>query len=248
VKYSVLVPYYKRLGHLHNTFISFLHHYSDRNDYEVVIAEDYKNVQNKKDHDGLSETIEKFREKIPIIHLTLSMETWNPAHGFNEAAKWASGEYFVVTNPECFHQVNILAGLDKEFEEDPNVYVVCGCMNYVRCNFFIKNFNDLNGKFQRWYQHSIHRAAHYHFCSAISKQNWVKIGGFDEDFAMGIAYDDVDFKLSIQKAKIPFHIRDDLLTIHIDHGSFPSPPNAQKLVNRNRITYQRKWEGSNESY
>lgn len=243
MKYSVLVPYYKRLGHLHDTLISFIHHYSNRDDYEVVIAEDFKNAQNKKDHENLLDTIEEFRKKIPIIHSTLSTETWNPVLGFNDAAHRATGEYYVITNPECFHFANILDGLDEEFKDNKDSYVICGCANYKRCNLFIKNFRDLRGEEAEWYQHSIHRDANFHFCTAISKQNWENIGGFDSAYSLGIAYDDADFRNSVLKARLPLKIRDDLLTIHIDHNSFPSPPNVHKLVEKNRTTYQKKWEG-----
>lgn len=243
VKYSILVPYYKRIGHLHNSFISFIFHYATRNDYEIIIAEDLKNVQNKEDHNSLLNTISKFNDRINIIHSTVSVKTWNPVLGFNVAANKASGEYFIITNPECFHATNILKGLDEEFKKDPNSYVICSSRNYKGCNFFIDNYDDLGGREAEWYQHSVYRNANFHFCTAISKKNWYKIGGFDEKYAQGIAYDDADFRNSVYKAQLPVKVRNDLFTIHIDHNSFPSPPNAQKLVNKNRITYQKKWEG-----
>lgn len=242
MKYSILLPYYKRLGHLHNSFISLIYHYSDRDDYEVVIAEDSKNVRNKEDHDGLLNTISKFSDRIKIIHSTVSTETWNPVLGFNEAASRASGEYFIVTNPECFHATNIFRGLDEEFEKDPNSYVICSSRNFKGCKFFIDEYKDLGGKEAEWYQHSVYRNANFHFCTAISKKNWFNIGGFDNKYALGIAYDDADFRNSVYKARLPVKVRDDLFTIHIDHNSFPSPPNAPILVNKNRITYQMKWE------
>ena len=243
MKYSVLVPYYKRLGHLHNTLISFIHHYSNRNDYEVIIAEDFKNTQNEEDHSALLDTLSKFCEKINIIHLEVSTETWNPALGFNDAATQASGEYFVITNPGCFHAINVFSGLDEEFEKDPNSYVICSCWNYKGCRLFIEDFNDLGGNGAEWYQHSAYRNAKFHFCTAISKDNWYKVGGFDNEFALGIDYDDADFRNSVMKARLPLRIRDDLLTLHIDHGSFPSPPNAQELIKKNKETFQRKWGG-----
>ena len=50
----------------------------------------------------------------------LTVHTWCPVIAFNRAAEQASGEFFIITNPECFHSVNIFQELDKEFNKDWN--------------------------------------------------------------------------------------------------------------------------------
>ncbi len=243
IKYSVLYPYYKRAGHLHNTFVSFLHHYSHRDDYEVIIAEDLKNCIDDSLHTELMNVLNKFQDRIKISRITITEETWNPCIAFNKAARAASGSFFIVSNPECFHQVNIFQGFDEEFEKDPSVYVVCGCRNKVGCNFFIENFDDLGGQDEVWYSHSVHRNACLHFCNALSKESWEKVEGFDEDYFSGIAYDDNDFINRVRRARLKILEKDDLLTIHIGH----EPAHIDSAV-RHRLekvnweVYHRKWD------
>jgi hypothetical protein len=243
IKYSVLYPYYKRSGHLHNTLISFLHHYSDRDDYEIVIAEDFKNMMNNHEHAELLKIIERFKDHICIIHINIPVETWNPCIAFNCAAEAASGDFYLVTNPECFHLANVLEGLDEEFEKDPAVYVVCGCRNRIGCKFFIESFDELGGVDGVWFSHSEYKKGCLHFCNAMSKRSWEKVGGFDEDYRDGIAYDDNDFINRVRRAQLKIVRRDDLLTIHIDHGAARiDPVKRKKLAEVNWKVYSKKWD------
>ena len=242
IKFSILFPYFRRSGHLHNTLISFLHHYSHRNDYEVILAEDFKNRNDDHEHSELMKVVRRFEDKINIVLLTVQKETWNPCLAFNRAAEAASGDFYLVSNPECFHQVNILEALDKEFAEDPWVYVVCSCRNRVNCNFFIDAFDQLGGKDEAWYSHSVHRDGCLHFCNALSKECWEMVQGFDEDYQFGIAYDDNDFINRIRRVKLKIRKRDDLLTVHIGHG----PAHVDAVIRRqleivNWKVFDRKW-------
>lgn len=238
MKYSFLMPYYRRAGQLHNTLVSFCYHYSDRDDYEVMISEDSKSVNDKDDHEELSSIIKRFKSKIPITRIEIPTPTWNPCIAFNTVAQESLGEYLIVTNPECFHESNILAGMDEEFEKNPNIYIMCGCMNKKRCNLYIEKFEDLHGEEAGWYQHSIYRNAQFHFCAGISKGNWDKIGGFDEDFRYGTSFEDADFRNRVRRANVPFILRDDLLTIHISHASLWG---NSKLNEINRKVFTSKW-------
>lgn len=243
MKYSFLIPYYKRAGHLHNTLVSFCHHYSERDDYEVILAEDSKNLKDVKEHNQLLKIVEEFKNKINIILIPIGIYTWNPCIAFNAAAKMALGEYFIVTNPECFHMANILKGLDEEFEKNSSVYVVCSSMNRLGCKHFIKSFDELGGTDSKWFSHSIHRPGCLHFCNALSRKSWDKVRGFDEEYVNGIAYDDNDFINRVKRTKLRIVRRDDLLTIHISHSDiFAKNPEKRKLWNINRKIYQRKWD------
>lgn len=243
IKYSILYPYYKRSGHLHNTFISFLHHYADRKDYEVIIAEDFKNSQNEQEHKALLKVLKQFESQISIVHINIPVETWNPCLAFNCAAEAASGDFFLITNPECFHYTNVLQGLDEEFEKDLAVYVVCGCRNKTGCKFFIEHFDELEGADGAWFSHAEYRCGCLHFCNAMSKKSWEKVGGFDEDYKDGIAYDDNDFIKRVLRAQLEIVRRDDLLTIHIDHGdALIDSVKRKKLEKVNWQVYHDKWD------
>ncbi len=243
IKYSILYPYYKRAGHLHNTFISFLHHYPNRDDYEVIIAEDLKNSQDEKEHNDLLNVIDQFKDRIKIIHINVPVQTWNPCIAFNLAAKESSGSFFVISNPECFHKKNILAGLDEEFEKNSSSYVVCSCINKIGCNFVIDDFNKLDGTYESWYAHSKFRSALLHFCTALSKESWDFINGFDEEYVHGIAYDDNDFINRVRRARLNIVERDDLLITHIGHTpAYIDPVKRKELERVNWLVYHKKWD------
>ena len=132
----------------------------------------------------------------------------------------------ILTSPECLHRVDILSGLDREFEEDPNYYVVCACESL-----------KANGTFQMWYQHSRFRNKQYHFCSALSKEFYNSVKGFPEEFNEGYAYEDDAFRAVLIQAGIKFKICDDLLTTHQWHKSM-TPPNCEYLLEKNRNLFR----------
>ncbi len=243
MKYSILMPYLFRAKHLHNTLTSFRHHYKDRNDYEVVIMEDAKNAADEKEHLALQKVIALFKNDIEITQIIAgSPDCWNPAPLFNAGAREAKGEYFIITNPEGFHKTDVLKGLDCEFGKDTSAYVVCACESHKQCTFDIEKYEDYKGNFHTWYQHSIHNNKRYHWCSAISKENWHKIGGFDERFGLGFAYDDDDFIASVKASGAWIVTRDDLITVHMEHGKGFRPKNLRVLLKRNHALYEEKWK------
>ncbi len=233
MKYSILMPYYNRPEQLHGTLCSFYWHYEKRKDYEVIIVEDCKNREDEKMNKELRAVIKTYTEEVkPNIAITLIEGTWsqcNPSVAYNEAAKKAQGEVLIITNPECRHEVDILAELDKVFKYDSDVYVVCGCKALKK-----------NGSFLRWHQHSVLNNKRFHFCSALSLQNYLEVGGFDARFAGGYCFDDDAFRARIIQAGIEVRTRDDLLVEHQWHEKV-KPPDWKKLWERNKRIYEENY-------
>ena len=122
MKYSVIMPYYKRDSHLHNTLLSYRFYYKDRNDYEIIIIEDVKNRLDKDEHDKLLKVINNYSDINIRLILSGFENCYNPSPMFNLGVKHSSGEFLVITNPEGFHKVNILSGLDQLFNQDKNIH------------------------------------------------------------------------------------------------------------------------------
>jgi GT2 family glycosyltransferase len=242
MKYSIIMPYHRRAGQLHNTLVSFCHFYGKRDDFEVVIVEDRKNRENPVDNATLRKVIKDFKGNLEIKLIQSDWGEYNPAPLFNDGADYASGEFFVITSPECMHRSDVLGGFDEEFMDNPEAYVVCACESAQNSRLYIESYINFNYQHHRWYQHSVYRPTRYHFCSALSRDSWREIGGFDERFGKGIAYDDNDFKKSIEKAGLIFRDRDDLLVVHIEHGrERRGIPDYTAKHRRNRELYQKKW-------
>jgi len=219
MKYSFLLPYYDRADQFAQTLESFRRFYGHRDDWELIVVVDTKSPH--------TPSIKGFRGLV----LTQTVPTSNPCQSYNHATLAAMGDIFIITNPECRHDVNILAGLDAIFADNPNAYVVCSCESL-----------DSKGRHFMWYQHSQRRNCCYHFCTALTRENWHRVGGFDERYADGIAYDDNDFRESVRAAGLQFVVRDDLKTTHLWH---PKPhlelPNKAQLEARNKAIYTAKW-------
>ena len=125
------------------------------------------------------------------------MENYNPAPLYNIGAVRAQGKIHILTSPEIFHHADVLGGLDKEFEGGESKYVVCSCKNVsdvvIREDFEVEYY-----AFIKWYQHSRYKNKQFHFCTAITEIDYMKLGGFDNLYTDGIGYDDDDF---IRKGK-----------------------------------------------
>lgn len=241
MKYSIIMSYFMRDVHLYNTLISFNYHYKNRNDYEVIIIEDIKNKNNKEEHDKLLKVLKFFNknaDKYIDIKLIESGGNYsNPATLFNQGAKLANGDYLIITNPEVFHKENILKGLDSIIKEKGECYIVCSCLSGDIENKFIDDFESFNITPKMWYQHSQYRNALFHFCSCISKKKYFEIGGFDERYKNGVAYDDDQFRDDVGRSGILFVISDNLLTIHQNHENAFKYFDFDKRLKRNKTLY-----------
>lgn len=219
MKYSIIMPYHNRAGHLHSTLMSFRHHYKNRDDWEVIVVEDPKCVKNEAEHNKLVKVLSGF-EDLPGICTTRELKVChNPAPLYNRGVEVSSGKFLVITNPECFHPMDILSGLDKEFEKNEDAYVVCSCRNVKARELFIKKYDDFMAKPLNWYQHTVHKPAYLHFCSSISRKMYDESGGFDDIFGEGYACEDVDFVVKIKRHGIPIIGNDSLMVYHLEHES-----------------------------
>ena len=227
LKYSIILPYYDRSIQFRKTLGSFLTWY-DRDDYEVIIIEDQKNYKNNKTHEELKEIIDSFKDRINIKHFVYPIVQINPVGHYKLGVDNSSGEYLVFSNPECFHVADILGGFDKEFDKNRDVYVVCGCKGL-----------EFSSKIMGWFQHSQHLNNRLHFCTALSRKQYNKSGGFPQEFADGYAFDDNAFRDILLHIGIEFVLRDDLLVIHQKHSKpeFTEFKKREKY-NRNRKLYR----------
>jgi len=244
MKYSIILPYYKRRDHLYNTLITFKHHYN-KYKYEVIIIEDYKNYEDGEEHQALYDVVDRFNNDIVILVGSFPLQDChNPAPLYNIGANVAHGKFLIISSPECFHPIDILSGLDEEFDVDENCYIVCACEDVVGLEgkgkiTRFENFSEFIVAHRLWFQHSKFNNRGFHFCSAISKEKYLEIGGFDENFGLGIAYDDNDFRDNIVYHNIPIKLRDDLVVCHMSH-EYISVPNYRKLVEINKGYYFNK--------
>lgn len=220
MKYSFIITYYNRTS-LHAALASFEHHYKGRTDYEVLILEDKKTVNDVVEHGKLMLILNRFKKTVPVINHCMTFDNYAcPCSSMNYGVAIAQGKFIIITNPECFHVENVLKGLDEEFAKDQNVYVNCACINTFQIQGGLDTLKDFvfkQGPKDSWYQHSVVHNRALNFCTAISKEKYIEVMGFNELFDKGLGRADVEFVSRVRRVcKLVY--RDDLLTAHIAHG------------------------------
>lgn len=233
---SVITAYYNRKQLFINTLKSIK---AQNSAYLLeVIAVDDGSEQ--------SERLEDLVAEFPFLKvIRLEKENkWynNSCIPFNIGFKAAKGDKIIIQNPECFHYGKILEYTAENLKK--NTYLSFGCYSldkpsthniaeiFAKRNIaqIIEKNNDLarNDGDAGWYNHSVHRPKAYHFCTAISAKDLNSLGGFDELFALGIAYDDDEFLSRIKKKKLNIIFIDHQLVLHQNHYN----PESQSFQNR----------------
>jgi GT2 family glycosyltransferase len=232
MKYSILLPYYDR-PQMREAFKAFERLYGNRDDYEIVVIEAPQNFR-KKYHTTLRDIIDD-HPSLRVRHIQQNKRaTLCPGTAYNMGADVAKGKYFIISNPECVHQTDVLAALDEEFDRNPGRYIVAACLGL-----------DKDGKPMQWYQHSVFKDHKLNHCTAISRDNYFAVGGFDEDFADGYSRCDIDFVWKLMNAGIHFVERDDMMTVHLWHERKYDLPEAElhALYAKSIVRLRAKWEG-----
>ena len=210
---SIVMAYYNRKGLLDKTLESI--DKSRVKDYELIIVDDAS------DEPLVCECARVFRVE--------PEDKWyhNPCIPYNFGFKQAVGDVVIIQNPECYHVGDVLAYVEENIR--PRLYISFGCYSISKeeTNAFARGMfptiadrtfsaQSRNG----WYNHSIHRPKAYHFCTAITKTDLDKIGGFDERYANGVAFDDDALVRSIRQEQIEIQIINDPYVIHQYHHHF----------------------------
>uniref|UniRef100_A0A6M3KL32 Putative glycosyltransferase n=1 Tax=viral metagenome TaxID=1070528 RepID=A0A6M3KL32_9ZZZZ len=237
VKYSILMPYYNRAKQLESTLQSYHYYYGKRQDWELIVIQDPKERP-----DVVIKILGRFSD-LPTILAAGQGNGNNPAVLYNQGVEWARGQTIILTSPEIYHVSDVLGRLD-ETQIEGN-YIVCSCAAAIDWALEKRNSNApcLVWTPDKWYQHGERRPAYYHFCSAISRGDWNRIGGFDPEYAKGVGYDDNDFRNLVLRSGLRLVPLDDVLTVHLPHGK--PMEDRRKLLRINQTYYEKKWAGFN---
>lgn len=209
---SIIMAYYNRQALLDKTLESI--HESSIKDYELIIVDD------------ASLTPLKCNEA-KVIHVDKDDKWYTcSAVAFNRAMREATGDIVLIQNPECYHVGDILKYVTENIKD--NVYLSFGCyaINKHETELFHSGIMPtvydyvVNTDGHGWYNHPTHRPVAYHFCSAIKRKDLDKIGGFDERYALGVAFDDDDFIRRIRYSGMNVKIVSSPYVIHQYHTHF----------------------------
>ncbi|MCL1665336.1 glycosyltransferase family 2 protein [Elizabethkingia ursingii] len=243
---SIVTAYYNRKKIFIRTLESISKsEYTD--EYEVVVIDD-----GSREEERLEDQIIRF-PFLKVIRLEPDRKWYNNSCvPFNIGFKEVKGDKIVIQNPECFHFDDVLACVRDNLEQ--GTYLSFGCYSldkkstdedelfwdrrYIEetianNDYIVKEDGELG-----WYNHSIYRPEAYHFCTALTKNDLNKLQGFDERFALGIAYDDDEFILRI-KRKLQITFVDKCRVLHQNHynaesTSYQNRSNKEALFKYNK--------------
>lgn len=241
---SIITAYYNRKTLFINTLISIKKQLINLTEIEVIAVDD------------ASENDERLEDIIPefpflkIIRLEKENKWYrNSCIPFNIGFKEAKGDIIIFQNPECLHFGNILSYTIENLTEKNYLSFGCYSLSEEPTNTItsliktpdkitehINNHNSIvlgDGQ-DGWYNHSIHRPVGYHFCCAITRNNLYDLGGFDERYALGVAYDDDEFLHRVKLKGLKVKIIDDVIVLHQNHYDRIAALNNEKKLTENQ--------------
>lgn len=244
---SIVTAYHNRKDLFHNT-LKTINKFKGDMDIEVIAVDDCSSDEHR-----IEDLVELF-PFLKIIRLeSMDKKYVNPCIVFNKGFKEAKGDIIILQNPECLHVGDIL---NKASNISDNEYISFGCYSIDRdktetvknilnedfdldklLTIIEPNYSPVSSDGQNgWYNHSILRPVGYHFCSVIKRHNLKDLGGFDERFGNGIAYDDNEILIRIHKKGLKVKIINQPFVAHQWHYSSNNYQhlNVQELLDKNR--------------
>jgi glycosyltransferase involved in cell wall biosynthesis len=260
---SIVTAYFNRKKLFSNTLLRLQK--SSFKDFEVIVVDDGSNEENR------LEDLEAEFHFLKVIRLDPENKWYiNSCIPFNIGFRAAKGDIIIIQNPECTHYGDIMNyvyhnlkpndylsfaaySLDKSTTDAIN-QTNAAFLEILQIPFYEKDIS-YDGE-AGWYNHSIHRPKGFHWCTAIHKTDLDALGGFDERYALGVAFDDNELLARIQKKEMNFKIIDEPFVLHqnhfnIDEGTnksinpFYTRKGAKLLWNKNEYLFNRTLESKN---
>lgn len=248
---SVVTAYYNRKKLFIRTLESMKPFYG-KIDFEVIVVDD-----GSRDEERLENLVQDF-PFLRVIRLEKEYKWYkNPCIPFNVGFEAIKGDKVIIQNPECFHFDAILEFVDKNLTS--NTYLSFGCYSLDQENTendslfedktHIKNLIKSNDRVFKtdgdlgWYNHSKFRPEAFHFCAAITLEDLLDLGGFDERYANGVGFDDDEFIWRIRAKKMNIKFVDELIVLHQNHyvkpvNSIEANKKRFESYKRNRIIFE----------
>lgn len=221
---SLVMAYYNRLPQLRYT-LKTIEKSSSKN-FEIVIVDDYSSEEHS--IDKISSEFKSLNFKIIKMQNINSKKTYvGPSIPYNVGFRESQGDKIIIQNPECCHMGDVIDYTDNNLSDDLYLSFHCFASGKRELNdLYSNNYLDVTTSAGRWYNHSVHRPASYHFTTAITRKNLIELNGFDEKYAVGFNYDDDEFIQRIKKKKLKIEFVNNPWTIHQYHGKgFNNPLN-----------------------
>lgn len=235
---SIVTAYYNRKDLFYRTIKSITK--SKFKDIEFIAVDDGSDPEHR---------IEELVDEFPFLRVIRidPKDKWyvNCCVPFNMAIREAKGDIIVLQNPECLHVGDVLTYINEHVNDSNYISISAYGLDKETTEVIDELPDDLILKLPQrpymgyrtlgWYNHSKFRPEAWHFCSAMTRNNMGKLNGFDERYANGVACDDSEFLLRIQRLGLKIRITEDVSVIHQYHPSSCTLPNEAQLWEKNKM-------------
>lgn len=248
-KTLIVLSYYDRQIVASKT-VETIRKYCKQDNYTILMVDDGSQKQ-------------PFQTSDPdVVILTMPDKNWKtPCISLNRGILWGlenGYDNFIIGCSECAFTGDLVNYTNEHLNNENYLSYSCYSLSDTTTIKFqngediipvmIANDVEATGDGQdAWYNHHIKRAKFYNFMCAISRENIIKLNGFDERYSDGIAYADDDWVMRIKrlglKLEIPIYAP---FVVHQHHYSLGSSQyDNTELVHKNRDLYHKL--GADES-
>lgn len=173
-----------------------------------------------------------------------------PAVPFNKAlqeALDAGAEVVLLQSPECYHVGDVLTHAAGNARK--GLYLTYSCLSLSReammSGASLGRERELGAAHPTetcsdgptgWFNHPVHRPCHLEFCLAIHRDDVIRLNGYDERFADGVAVGDCDLLRRARNAGMELSVVDPTsgpFVVHQWHYSGLSPYDDEPRFKRN---------------
>lgn len=236
MKIAVVMSYYERFPQLMRTLETIRQ--TSVKDYQIVIVDD-----------ASPSPLAMRGDDLHVIRIEPEQKTWrcqDPATntGIKYALDVCNAEIIIIQNPECFHVGDVLKyAAENTTEKD---YITFAALNITKEQTFNPE-TDIQLLIRSttaprtetmWYNHPLHRPCYYEFCAAIHRNNLIRMNGYDERFAEGIAFNDDYFFHRIKLMGLQLQIIPTPMVVHQWHDRSYRAKDEGKYVLRNRDLWE----------
>jgi len=251
---SVVISHLNRPEFLKRSLMAYRHTQESLDDVEFVVVDD--NSYNRAD--------EVCKEMSKYLNITYFYRKEKPDKGQsrsnNIGVSLSSGDILVIANTECFPIAPIFEEIRSKITSDRYLSMLCysisgpkqHLINQLDCHSdsYISNILSIVGEFvprqyvtegsDGWYNHPIYRPCHFFFTAALPRELFLKMGGFDEAFSVGVGFEDDDIVRRIKVLGVPIDFGEGIV-LHQNHYSASwSMSEGMHLLYNNQAVYQRK--------
>jgi GT2 family glycosyltransferase len=199
---SIVMTYYNRVTQLRYSLKSLCSYKHDQ--IEVIIVDDFSEQEHSLD--SITDEFPSLNiHVIKMSNIYKSKTYFNPCIPFNVGFRESQGDKIIIQNPECCHMGDVIQYTMDHLSD--NNYLAFHCFAGDKSQSEIlrqtgeidtSNPNKVSSAGNCWYVHDELRPCAWHFTSAITRNNLIKLNGFDERFAHGRGSDDVEFLYRVQ--------------------------------------------------